>query len=188
MVLLADCCVYVNLCHEWCVQLAYLYASCSELFTSPSGVRRQLLSTTPAHNGVPFICQSWYASRENVNPPAPSAKQTRARTHKYRSRSISSATENCDKKQGLTWNKIDFSKKQYRLLKIAIWDVWKEKGGKLERERPKEKLIRSSVIWCEIHVLLSNLTKTVSLSFFCTLPLKCELQLARLEVCTAMAC
>lgn len=104
-----------------------------KLFTSPGGVRRQLLSATPAHNAVPFICQSWYASRESVNPPAQSAKQTSAHTRIHEPLNIIGSGELCDKKQGLTWNKIDFSKKQYRLLKIAIWDVWKEEGGKLER-------------------------------------------------------
>lgn len=94
VILLAIWCIFVDLCHDRCVQLPYLYASCFGLFTSPGGVRRQLLSATPAHNAVPFICQSWYASGENVNPPAPSAKQTSAHT-RYRSRSISLAAENC---------------------------------------------------------------------------------------------
>lgn len=138
VIILAGWCIFVDLCHARCVQLAYLYASCSELFTSPSGVRRQLLSATPAHNAVPFICQSWYASGENVNPPAPSAKQTSAHTRLQKALNIIGGGELCDKKQGLTWNKIDFSKKQYRLLKIAIWDVWKEEGGKLERESERK--------------------------------------------------
>lgn len=147
-----DWCIYVVLCHDWFVQLAYLYASCSKLFTSPSGVRRQLLNATPAHNAVPFICQGWYASGENVNPPALSAKQTNAHTHTLthteiqKPLNIIGSEELCDKKQGLTWNKIVFSEKQYRLLKIAIWKVKKNEGFR-EREMEKTNSQHCNMVW-----------------------------------------
>ncbi len=83
---------------------------------------------------------------------------THIHTHKHREiqepLNIIGSRELCNKKQGLTWNKIDISERQYRLLKIAICEVKKKR-----REREIEKRIHSSVIWCEMHFHLSNLTR-----------------------------
>lgn len=77
-------------------------------------------------------------------------RQTRKHTHSHteiqKPLNIIGSEELCDKKQGLTWNKIVFSEKQYRLLKIAIWKVKKNEGFR-EREMEKTNSQHCNMVW-----------------------------------------